>query len=186
MLESIKQAGNLSDEDFQLLISKFEIKSFKKGEHFLREGTVNKSIGYIETGLAMYYRLVNGEEIPVDFAIETNWASDMKSFNAQIPSELNIKMLEDSVLHCLSFQSMLDLFAEQPRLMALKSYYVEQSLADLARHSASLATMDAKRRYEQLVKEKPYLIHRVPQYYIAAYLGIKPQSLSRIRSERSS
>jgi CRP/FNR family transcriptional regulator, anaerobic regulatory protein len=185
MLSNLQSAGNLSDSDFQLLTSKLESRTLKKNEHFLQEGTINKTMGYIEKGLAMYYRIVNGEEIPLDFGIEGQWISDLQSFNGQIPSTLNIKMLEESTLHCLSYQCMHELFAEQPRLMALKSYYVESYFADMAHHSANLATLDATQRYETLVKEKSYLINRVPQYYIAAYLGIKPESLSRIRKRQS-
>jgi CRP/FNR family transcriptional regulator, anaerobic regulatory protein len=183
MLEKIKAAGNLSDEDFALLTSKLETKTLQKGDHFLEIGSVNTNLGFIEKGIAMYYRMMDGEEIPVDFGIEGDWASYLKSFNTQTPADLGIKMLEDSTLHCLSFTSLGELFSVQPKFLALKTYYVEQSLMDLAQHSANLATLDAKNRYYKFMREKPHLINRVPQYYIAAYLGIKPQSLSRIRKE---
>ena len=183
MLESIKIAGNLSDEDFSLMISRLQTKVLKKGEHFLEIGKINTSLGFIEKGLAMYYRLVEGDEIPVDFGVEGNWASYLKSFNTQTPADLGIKMLEDSTLHCISFSAWEELFQLQPKFLALKSYYVEQSMMDMAQHSANLATLDARDRYYKFMAEKPHLINRVPQYYIAAYLGIKPQSLSRIRKE---
>lgn len=183
MLEKIKAAGNLSDADFALLTSKLETKVLKKGDHFLEIGRINTSLGFIEKGLAMYYRMVDGEEIPVDFGMEGDWLSYLKSFNDQSPSDMGIKMLEDSTLHGLSFVSLGELFQVQPKFMALKTYYVERSLMDMAQHSANLATLDARARYYKFMQEKPHLINRVPQYYIAAYLGIKPQSLSRIRKE---
>ena len=183
MLQNIKAAGNLSDDDFALLTSKLEVVSLKKGDHFLEIGKINTCLGFIENGLAMYYRIVNEEEVPVDFGVEGDWASYLKSFNSQVPSDLGIKMLEDSKLHCLSFSSLNELFQIQPKFLALKTYYVEQSLMDMAQHSANLATLDARSRYYKFMDEKPHLINRVPQYYIAAYLGIKPQSLSRIRKE---
>jgi CRP-like cAMP-binding protein len=183
MLEKIKIAGNLSDDDFILLTSKLESQALKKGEHFLEIGKINTSLGYIEKGLAMYYRIIDGEEIPVDFGMEGDWLSYLKSFNDQSPSDLGIKMLEDGTIHCLSFTSLGELFQVQPKFMALKTYYVERSLMDMAQHSANLATLDARDRYYKFMNEKPQLINRVPQYYIAAYLGIKPQSLSRIRKE---
>lgn len=179
----MKNAGNFSDADFNLLISKMTLKKFKKGEHFLEEGKINRHIGYVEEGLAMYYRVINAEEIPVDFGIENNWLAYLSSFNNQSISDMNIKMLEDSMVHCISFSDLQELFISQPKLIALKTYHVEQSLMDIARHSANLAMLDAKQRYYKFMKEKPFLIERVPQYYIAAYLGIKPQSLSRIRKE---
>jgi CRP-like cAMP-binding protein len=90
-------------------------------------------------------------------------------------------MLEDSTIHCISFSNLQQLFNKHPKFLALKTYYVEQSMMDMAQHSADLAMLDARERYYKFMKEKPQLINRVPQYYIAAYLGIKPQSLSRIR-----
>ena len=181
MLDKIKAAGRLSDDDFALLTSRLERRILKKGDHFLEIGRINTELGFVEQGLAMYYRIINGEEIPVDFASEGNWCSYLKSFNDQTKADLGIKMLEDAILHCISFSDLQQLFIEQPKFMALKTYYVEQSMMDMAQHSADLATLDARDRYYKFMREKPQLINRVPQYYIAAYLGIKPQSLSRIR-----
>jgi CRP-like cAMP-binding protein len=183
MLEKIKHAGQLSDADFALLTSRLESRSLKKGEHFLDIGKINTHLGFIERGLAMYYRIINDDEVPVDFGIEGNWLSYLKSFNDQRPADLGIRMLEDSIVHCISFESIQQLFNEAPRLMALKTYYVEQSMMEMAQHSADLATLDARERSYKFMREKPDLISRVPQYYIAAYLGIKPQSLSRIRKQ---
>jgi CRP/FNR family transcriptional regulator, anaerobic regulatory protein len=181
VLENIKIAGKLSDAEFALLTSRMESRTIEKSAHFLEIGKVNRELGFVEQGLAMYYRIINDEEVPVDFAIEGNWVSYLKSFNDQSPADLGIKMLEDSRVHCISFSNLQQLFTEYPKFMALKTYYVEQSMMDMAQHSADLATLDARERYYKFMKEKPQLINRVPQYYIAAYLGIKPQSLSRIR-----
>ncbi|MGC3948163.1 MAG: Crp/Fnr family transcriptional regulator [Chryseolinea sp.] len=182
MLHNLKTAGNLSDEEFELLTSSLHPKKLAKGEHFLEIGHVNSSLGFIEQGLAMYYRIVRDEIIPVDFATEGNWVSYLKSFNDQVPADLGIKVLEDTTLHCISFSSLTTLLEKHPKFHALKTHYVERSMMDMAQHSADLATLDARERYYKFMHDKPSLINRVPQYYIAAYLGIKPQSLSRIRS----
>jgi hypothetical protein len=75
------------------------------------------------------------------------------------------------------------LFEAQPKFMVLKDFYTETSFMSYARHGADLAMLSGKQRYYKFMQEKPHLINRIPQYYIAAYLGIKPQSLSRIRKE---
>ena len=181
MLQHIKAAGNLSDDDFALLISALEEKQLKKGEHFLEIGKVNTHLGFVEEGIAMYYRIVRDEVIPVDFAVEGNWISYLKSFNDQSPADLAIKVLEDTKIHCLSHSNLNSLLEQRPKLQALKTYYVERSLMDMAQHGADLAMLDARERYYKFMQERPDLINRVPQYYVAAYLGIKPQSLSRIR-----
>lgn len=175
----------MSDHDFDQLASRMQKQILSKGMHFLEEGKVCKSLAYVEQGLAMYYRTVDGEEIPVDFGIENEWITYLTSFNAQSVSDMNIRMLEDSTVYNLSFHDLNEIVTENPKFMALKNHYVEQSFMEIARHGANLAMLDAKQRYYKFMKEKPHLLDRVPQYYIAAYLGIKPQSLSRIRKEAS-
>jgi CRP-like cAMP-binding protein len=175
----------MSDHDFDQLASRMQRQTFSKGDLFLEEGKICKSIAYVEHGLAMYYRTVDGEEIPVDFGIENDWITYLTSFNTQSVSDMNIRMLEDSTVYNLSFQDLSEIVTQNPKFMALKNHYVEQSFMEIARHGANLAMLDAKQRYYKFMKEKPHLLDRVPQYYIAAYLGIKPQSLSRIRKETS-
>lgn len=183
--KNINQLGICLDEEADALVSNLEVVHFNKGDFFLEEGQISNHIAFVEKGLAMYYKIVDGTEIPFDFAVENQWLAYLKSFTNRTPSDMNIKVLEETTLFTLEAGKMHDLMLQYPKLLALRSYTVEQSLADVAQHGANLATLDAKQRYYQLMKEKPYLISRVPQYYVAAYLGIKPQSLSRIRKEVS-
>src|SRR5690349_15150568 len=106
MLEQLKIAGNLSDDDFAILMANLQVRKLRKGEHFLEIGKVNTSLAFVEQGLAMYYRIVRDEIIPVDFAIEGNWMSYLKSFNQQIPADLGIKVLEDTTAHCITFSNL--------------------------------------------------------------------------------
>jgi CRP/FNR family transcriptional regulator, anaerobic regulatory protein len=181
--KDISQVERYSDEELDFFVSSLEVVQVTKGEFFLKEGQICTHIAFVEKGLAMYYKVVDGTEIPLDFAIEGQWITYLKSFTNRTPSDMNIKVLEDATLFTLEAGKMQELMTKYPKFLALRSYYVEKSLAEVTQHSANLATLDAKGRYYQLMKEKPYLINRVPQYYLAAYLGIKPQSLSRIRKE---
>ena len=181
--KNISQLENCSDDEFDVLVSKSEIVNLNKGEFFLKEGQISNHMAFIDKGLAMYYKIVDGVEIPFDFAIESQWLAYLKSFTHRTPSDMNIKVLEDTTLFTFEAGKLQELMTSHPKFLALRSYNVEKSLADVAQHGANLATLDAKQRYYQLMKDKPYLINRVPQYYLAAYLGIKPQSLSRIRKE---
>jgi len=181
--KNINQVEVYPDEEFDVFVSNLEVVHLSKGEYFLKEGQTSNHIAFMERGLAMYYKIVEGTEIPFDFAIENQWLAYLKSFTNRIPSDMNIKMLEDATLFTLEAGKMQALIDRHPKYLALRSYNVEKSFADVAQHSANLATLDAKQRYYQLMKDKPYLINRVPQYYLAAYLGIKPQSLSRIRKD---
>ena len=185
LLYQIRQVDSFTDGEIKLFTASLEKVILEKGDHFLREGQVSHHLAYIESGLAMYYQLSDGVEVPCDFGQENQWLGHLKSFTNRTPSAMAIKVLEETVLYRLSHPDMIRLFTVQPKFQALKNYYTELSLADLTQHGADLVMLPAKERYYKFMKEKPTLINRVPQYYIAAYLGIKPQSLSRIRKEGS-
>jgi len=177
----IKSMGNFSEDDLALFFSKFKKINLAKGEHFLQEGRVSKQIAYIKSGLLMYYKIANDEKIPADFGAENEWATYLKSFSTGLPSDMNIIALEESELLVLTKSGLEELFEAQPKFLVIRSYYTEISLVKIADHAGNLASLGAKERYYKFVHEYPNIINRVPQYYIAAYLGIKPQSLSRLR-----
>lgn len=153
----------------------------KKGGHLLEEGQICNRLSFINKGIVMYYQIADGNEMPRDFQMENEWATYLKSLSNRTPSDMNIKALEDCELLTISFDSVQKLFAEHPKFLQLRNALVEKSFVTVSEHSASLSMLDAKQRYYKLMKESPQLVNRVPQYYLAAYLGIKPQSLSRLR-----
>lgn len=183
ILGNINKLGHYTDEEIADFLSITQVKVLKKNDHFLNEGQISREIGFINQGLLMHYRVYEGEVIPADFATENEWVAYLKSFSSQTPSEMSILALEDSTLLVLSAEKLEGLLNRHPKFLALKNHNVEKALIDSTQHAADLATLSAKQRYYKLMRDKPYVVKRVPQYYLAPYLGIKPQSLSRIRKE---
>jgi hypothetical protein len=183
LIKELRSIGNFTQADIELFFNCLEEVLIKKGDHFLNFGQVSHYMGYIKSGLTMHYQVYDGIEIPRDFTAENEWTAYIKSFNNREPSDMAIKALEDTVLLRLSASEMQRLFELEPKYLAVRNYYTELSFFRITQHSADLATLDAKARYYKFMEKTPGLINRVPQYYIAAYLGIKPQSLSRIRKE---
>jgi len=181
LINEIQKIADFSAEDIALFSSSFQETFISKGDHFLVEGQVSKHLGYIKSGLIMHYKIINDIEIPADFTKENEWVAYLKSFTNATASDMSIKALEDTQLLTLSNTAMSELFSKQPKFMALRSYYTEISFIRNTEHTANLASLNAKQRYYKFMKDQPALLNRIPQYYIAAYLGIKPQSLSRVR-----
>ena len=181
LISEIRTIADFSTADIDLFLSSFTETFFAKGEHFLAEGKVSKHLGYIKSGLMMHYKIIDGIEIPADFTKENEWIAYLKSFSTGTASDMSIKAIEDTHLLTMSNTAMNELFSKQPKFMALRNYYTELSFIRNTEHTTALATLNAKQRYYKFMKDHPDLINRVPQYYIAAYLGIKPQSLSRLR-----
>lgn len=181
LIKEIKAIDDFSGEDMSLFFSLLEEFSIAKGDHFVNIGQVSHHVAYITSGLAMHYSIHDGIEIPIDFTQENQWLAYLKSFTTQTPADIAIKALEDTSVLRLSAANMQKLFSQQPKFMSIRNHYTELSFMNYAQHGADLAMLSAKQRYHKFVQEKPDLLNRVPQYLIAAYLGIKPQSLSRLR-----
>jgi CRP/FNR family transcriptional regulator, anaerobic regulatory protein len=184
LISQLNALVHFSDDELDRLKDMLEKVSLKKGDHFLKIGQVCRYMAYVESGLMMHYHLHDGIEIPVDFQGEGEWVSYLKSLMSGTASDMGIKTLEDVTLFRLSADNLNWLVEMEPaKVMKIKNYYTEQSFFKNTQHSADMAMLNAKQRYQKFVRENAALHNRIPQYYIAAYLGIKPQSLSRIRKE---
>jgi CRP/FNR family transcriptional regulator, anaerobic regulatory protein len=184
LFNEIKSLGKFSEEDIELFFSFLEESFIAKGDHFLNVGQISHYVAYITSGLTMHYEVHDGIEIPRGFSAENQWLGALKNFGNTVPADSAIKALEDTRLLKISATNLQKAFQLQPKLIALKDYYTELSFIRNMQHATNLAMFNAKQRYNKFISDRPGLINRVPQYYIAAYLGIKPQSLSRLRSER--
>ncbi len=183
LISKIQLVDKFSDQDIEMITGVLQEQTITKNDHFLKIGEISRQVAFLGTGLAMHYKLYDGMEIPVDFTTEGEWLAYLESFSNGTPADTGIKLLEDACVLTLSATNMQVLFQAQPKFALLKSFYTERSFMSNVQHSADLAMLSGKQRYYKFMNDKPHLINRIPQYYIAAYLGIKPQSLSRIRKE---
>ena len=160
--------------------------TYNKGDHFLEIGQYPKLLGFMEFGCFMYYQLEDGKETAIDFSFENSWNTDIASINENRPTEMGIVAIKKTSILNLPLETMNELIEFNPKYAVVKSYYVEQAFAKVSRHDRRMLTKDATARYLDLVKHNPEILEKVPQYYIASYLGIAPPSLSRIRKRITS
>ncbi|MEL6675310.1 MAG: Crp/Fnr family transcriptional regulator [Bacteroidota bacterium] len=184
LIQHLHENYSLTEEEVALVESSFQPLTLKKGAYFLQEGQICRKIGYIEKGAVLYFTTADGEEQVCDFAFETGWITHVKSLSSQQPSEMNIRALEACSLKVLEGEKMLQLAEDFPKVNLIRLKIADRYYVESAERSETLATLDAEQRYVRLLKTHPEIIHRVPQYYVASYLGIKPQSLSRIRAKK--
>jgi CRP/FNR family transcriptional regulator, anaerobic regulatory protein len=183
LIVELKKIEPFSAEEIDTLQSFLVKKLIRKGDHFLNLNQVSRHIAFIDSGLMMHYSLHDGLEIPCNFSIEGHWMGSLKSFNSGAPTEVAIKALEDSWIQEISAEETQQLFTSSPRWLLFKNHLLQDVFFNMTQHNADFAMLDARERYFKFMREKPDLFNRIPQYYIAAYLGITPQSLSRIRKE---
>ncbi len=170
-------------EQKQFSLSKLKKRKLDAMELLLREGEVCEFEAFIEEGILRSFYKKNEEERINQFFFEGQWASDYQSFISQLPSKASIQALESCELLVVSKKD-IDILGEQlPNWDTLAKTFFEKLYLKKEKRTASLLLESAEEKYLAIVNDQPQLIHRIPQYYIAQYIGIKPESLSRIRKK---
>jgi len=172
----------LTDEEWDLFTSKLEHKTFKKGDTVLRDGEIENYLSFIVKGsirLLVYNDKM--DEISIGFSSEKTFCSSYSSFIMQRPSKVCIQALEDLEVLRVSYMNLQDLYACSHTGERLGRINAEMYLCHKEEREIMLLTMSASERYMQLLENNPKLLNLVKLEHIATYLGITPQSLSRIR-----
>lgn len=184
LFQHLNRTVSLTEVEALRMLGHAKVVLLKKKEHLFMEGQVAKYVGFVNKGCLRYYRLdEKGEEHIVYFAIEGWWIGDLSSFYSGQPSTFNLQAHEP----CEMFLYTKDTFELVRREIPAFDQYCKIRHAKAT--DARLDTMMSQRsdtaeaRYLKLLAGFPDIFQRVPQHYIASYLGIKPQSLSRIRKQ---
>jgi CRP-like cAMP-binding protein len=184
VLHSINPIVSLNKDEITTLCSVLSLLSLKRDEYLLAEGQVCDFIGFVNTGVLIYFKTKeSGDEVTTDFAFEGDWVNVNLSRLANVPSTLSIRAIEESEVVMLKQKDLNDLYQRIPKLERLGRILTEQAYINIVDQTVELQIHSAKERYENLLKRHPKLLQKVPLYHIANYLGIVPKSLSRIRKE---
>lgn len=181
LLNAIRYYITLSGKDEDIIRGLFHKKSFKKGDHLLEAGNICRFLIFIETGLVRYYINNDGNEQTNYFNKEGEFVCNYLSFLPQTPSYVNIQALEDTSVFMINFNDLQLFYATVEHGERFGRLGIEQVFVSVITQIASLYTDPPDVRYQKFLANFSDIGQRVPQYYIASYVGIQPQSLSRIR-----
>ena len=181
LIQTIKQYIPLSPEDESVVADIFRVRNYKKGDHLLSEGELCRYITFIETGLVRYYIRTDGEERTNYFNKEGEFVCDYTSFLPKAPAMVNIQALEDCVVWNVSFDGIQEFYKKVTHGERFGRLAIESVFVTIVAQIGSLYTDPPETRYRNFLQRYPSIVQRIPQYYIASYVGVKPQSLSRIR-----
>ncbi|TMM58923.1 Crp/Fnr family transcriptional regulator [Maribacter algarum] len=171
---------SLAPKEWQIISSKFDSKVYKKGELLLEEDKVCNHLSFLESGL-LHFFIWNDGEIKTKFFTEAPYIfTSQRSFNNRIPAKENIQAIENSIVWQVSYKDHQELLkipvwnTLAQKITQEVQFFTENILEELQNKTA-------EERYSLLLKNRSDLVKRVPLKYLASYLGITPQSLSRIR-----
>ncbi|WP_316847587.1 Crp/Fnr family transcriptional regulator [Pedobacter psychrodurus] len=182
LFKHIQEKVSLSDQDQEAVQSFFSPKKLRKKQYLLQAGDVCKHLTFVSKGLLRTYNVDDkGDEHMSIFGWEGWWISDFNSFLTGEPALFNIDAIEDSELLLISRSDYEALTLAVPIMDRYFRILYQNSLITKERRLMSSITHSAEEKYLLLVESNPQIIARIPQNLIASYLGIAPETLSRIK-----
>jgi CRP-like cAMP-binding protein len=176
-------SSEIPDADFDLVSKAFIPKHFIKRQFLLQEGDICKYGAFIVKGAMRQYSLVNGVENIVYFGIENWWMVDRESYIMLTPSQYNIDAVEDCDVLLVTYEKMQPLIESVPLIAKMINQMDQRHSIAMQKRIHNAISLTAEDRFLDLMKSNPAFLQRFPQNMIASYLGITPESLSRIRKK---
>lgn len=181
LLKYFSRIMPLSEEEADAIAATMTILHYKKGTVLLKEGQVSTEAYFVLEGCVRQYYLVDGEERTNNFFTEEQWVLSINSFIQRTPATHFLACCIDSALVVGNREKEEDLYRRFPRLETVSRKVMEKVFAEQQEIMASYTTDTPEQLYLKLLQSRPDLFQKIPQYQIASYIGVKPESLSRIR-----
>ena len=179
----ISKYVNLSDVELEDITNKFKSKVVKKNNYLLRQGDTCKDLVFVQKGCLRLYYLKDDIEVSVWFAFQQSSAIEIYSFISENPSDYFLQAIEDSEVLYLPKTELNELYQYQPKMQEMMRNFWEAVLLDLINRFTALEKDSAEKRYLDLLSKQPDYLEKIPQKYLASFIGVTPTSLSRIRKK---
>jgi len=187
LLQNISKHIRLSEEESTWLLSMLQSKKLRRKQFLLQEGDVNKAAFFVTAGLLRMYSIdKNGFEHILQFSPPGWWIGDMKSFVTQQPGSLYVDAIEDSEIVLLEKTQMEKLYEKVPSFERFFRILAENSLATYQQRLIDNLGLPAIDRYKNFCRLYPTLIECLPQKQVASYIGVTPEFLSKMLSQKQS
>lgn len=175
-------SGTNTQEEKDFFAERIEVKRVHKGVFLIKEGQLINTSYHLFKGCIREYYLKNGEEKTVGFYTAGDSLFDNANQSSRIPSAVNWECVCDCIISVFPYEAEKEMYRRFPRLESLCRMETEKQYSSYKKEVNHYLACTPEERYENLIKTKPELFQLVPLYHIASYLGVKPESLSRIRN----
>ncbi|MEJ8819732.1 Crp/Fnr family transcriptional regulator [Lacibacter sp. H407] len=181
LFDFISKYVSLTDEEKDAIASVDVFRTVKKGTVLLKEGQYSNESYFVLKGCIRSYYIIDGEEKTTAFYTEMD-ALTPHFVISKAPSDYYISCVEDSIITVSNADMEADINSKFPKFEIICRKFSEELLARQQINFDEFKTSSPEQRYLNLLQKRPDLVQRVPQHQLASYLGIKPQSLSRLRA----
>jgi CRP-like cAMP-binding protein len=181
LLDYFSRIMPITKEEADAIAATMVIKNYKKGDILLKEGQISTEAYFVLEGCVRQYFLVDGEEKTANFFTEEQWVISLNSFSNNLPSNHFMACATDCFLVVGNREKEENLYRLFPKLETVSRKVMEKVFAEQQELMATYTTDTPEQRYLKLLNSRPELFQKMPQYQIASYIGVKPESLSRIK-----
>lgn len=182
LLDFFSKLIPLNQSEKELVQSKFKPHLFLKKQFALQHGDVCQYFDFVVRGCLRLYKVdEKGVYHILQFATENHWISDLSSFHKRTKSVFDIDALEDTVVLRITYEDLIDLYVKAPKFDRIFRVLLENHFMQQQERIGQLFSSTAEERYQLFLETYPHLLNRLSQVQIAAYLGVTPEFLSRIR-----
>jgi CRP/FNR family transcriptional regulator, anaerobic regulatory protein len=182
--KNINKRISITDSEFEICIKFFEPRRIKKRQFLLHEGEVAKYLTFVNSGCLRSYTIDHlGNEHIIQFAVSDWWIADVSSSLSGLPATFNIDALQNSDVLLIEISKREELLVAVSKMERFFRILMEANYIATHKRINDSLSISAEERYLNFIKSYPNLLEQIPQNQIASYLGITPQSLSRIRKE---
>ncbi|APZ48173.1 cyclic nucleotide-binding protein [Polaribacter reichenbachii] len=181
LIHFISQFDKFTQEEINAIVENTQLENFKKGTTILREGQICTKCFFVIEGCLRQYQIVNGEEKTTAFFCEGEAAVLYSSYLEKKPSKYYLSTIENSILTTGTRTAEKELHKKYPKLENLINTLMPNDYVKSQEHIELLSHYSPEERYQTILKKRPELLNRIPLHLIASYIGVTPESLSRIR-----
>lgn len=185
LLDYISKFVQLDQEEIDVISSQIHIKEYHAGDLLLKEGMISTMSYFNFKGCIRLYYLIDGEEKTTFFYTENQFITSLRSFTESVPANHYLECIENCTLALIPYNAEKELLQRFPKLETFARKSLEQELANYQEMLSSYIMSNPEQRYLNLLKNRPDLLQRVPLYQLSGYIGVKAESLSRIRNRIS-
>jgi CRP-like cAMP-binding protein len=176
---------NFTSAELDELCSLFKPVTLKKNGYFLKEGEICRRLAFLHKGMVRFFHLRDRIEQTSDFCFDNTFITGYHSLITGLPSDTSIQALEECAMLEISYETLFKLYKKNPKYERIGRIIAENNFLTMRRHLLSLLNDSAEKRYRNLLDRAPHFVQRISLLYIASYLGISPETLSRVRRKLS-
>ncbi len=180
-----KNIPNLDASVEQDIEAHFKKKTLRKGESLIKEGQVNHNVYFVNKGMLRNYVMKDGTDVTTWFFFPENFITTFESFQLQIPGIETSEALTDCELFYISFEELEKLNNASHQWERISRIFIMKFAFQMGDRLLVLQTMTAEEKYNHLIENFPEVVQNIPNKYVASYLGITRETLSRIRAKKS-